>query len=184
MVAPEFFSHTQRADLTRRNIMDRRTTLALTTVALLCLGGFGSARADEKVEFREVMHATSVQPQEVGDVEGHVPALVRFSGLALFPDGAVGTTYFVGATDYTKGTGPYSAYHNVTFADGSVLWLKWVGTTTSEGTISRVKGTVSVIGGKGRFEGAKGDGTVNGTRLTPLAAGADLYLDLVINVKK
>jgi hypothetical protein len=133
--------------------------------------------------FREVMHATSVQAQEVGDVEGHVPALVRFSGLALFPDGAVGTTYFVGATDYTKGTGPYSAYHNVTFAGGAVLWLKWVGTTTAEGTISLVKGTVSVIGGEGRFEGAKGDGTVTGTRLTPLVAGADLYLDLVINVK-
>jgi hypothetical protein len=102
----------------------------------------------------------------------------------LFPDGAVGTTYFVGSTDYTKGTGPYSAYHNVTLSDGSVLWFKWVGTTTAEGTISRVKGTVSVLGGKGRFENAKGDGTVNGTRLTPLVAGADLYLDLVINVKK
>lgn len=164
--------------------MDRRTALTLTTAALFCVGAFGSARADEKLEFREVMHATSVQSQEVGDVEGHAPALVRFSGLALFPDGAVGTTYFVGSTDYTKGTGPYSAYHNVTLSDGSVLWLKWVGTTTAEGTISRVKGTVSVLGGKGRFENAKGDGTVNGTRLTPLVAGADLYLDLVINVKK
>jgi hypothetical protein len=164
--------------------MNRPTTFTLTAMPLLCLGAFGSARADEKVEFREVLHAASVQSQDVGDVEGHAPALVRVSGLALFPDGAVGTTYFVGLTDYTKGTGPFSAYHNVTFADASVLWLKWVGTTTAEGTISRVKGTVSVIGGKGRFEGAKGEGTVNGTRLTPLATGADLYLDLVINVKK
>jgi hypothetical protein len=62
--------------------MNRRTTLTLTTMALLSLGAFGSARADEKVEFREVMHATSVQSQEVGDVEGHAPALVRVSGLA------------------------------------------------------------------------------------------------------
>jgi hypothetical protein len=164
--------------------MNRLTILNLTTMALLCLGEVSGARADETVEFREVMHATSVQSQEVGDVEGHTPALVRFSGLGLFADGAVATTYFVGLTDYTKGTGPYSAYHNVTFADGSVLWLKWVGTTAAEGAISRIKGTVSVISGKGRFEGAKGEGTANGTRLTPLAAGADLYLDLVINVKK
>jgi hypothetical protein len=130
--------------------MDRLTALTLTTIALLCVGASGGARADERVEFREVMHATSVQSQEVGDVEGHAPALVRFSGLASFPDGAVGTAYFIGSTDYTKGTGPYSAYHNVTFADGSVLWLKWVGTTTSEGAISRIKGTVSVLGGKGK----------------------------------
>jgi hypothetical protein len=138
--------------------MNRCTTLTLTTLALLCLGAFGSARADETVKFREVMHANSVQSQEVGDVDGHVPALVRFSGLALFPDGTVGTSYFVGSTDYTKGTGPYSAYHNVTLADGSVLWLKWVGTTTAEGTTSRIQGTVSVLSGKGRFDGAKGEG--------------------------
>jgi hypothetical protein len=62
--------------------------------------------------------------------------------------------------------------------------LKWVGTTTAEGTTSRIQGTVSVLGGKGRFEGAKGEGTVSGTRLAPLATGVELYLDLVINVKK
>jgi hypothetical protein len=44
-------------------------------------------------------------------------------------------------------------------------------------------GAVTVLGGKGRFEGAKGDGTVSGARLLPLAAGADLYNDPIINVK-
>jgi hypothetical protein len=44
--------------------------------------------------------------------------------------------------------------------------------------------SVSVLSGKGRFDGAKGDGTLSGARLAPLAIGADLYLDFVINVKK
>jgi len=39
-------------------------------------------------------------------------------------------------------------------------------------------------GGKGRFAGAKGDGRFNGARLAPLASGADLFLDQMINVKK
>ena len=165
--------------------MNRHSTLtSLTAAGLIGLYASGNALADETVKFREIMHATSVQSQDVGDVDGHAPALVRFSGLASFSDGTVGTTYFVGTTDYTRGTGTYSAYHNITLADGSVLWSKWIGTTTAEGTISRIQGTFSVLGGKGRFEGAKGDGTVSGARLAPLATGADLYLDLVINVKK
>jgi hypothetical protein len=41
-----------------------------------------------------------------------------------------------------------------------------------------------VLRGMGRFEGAKGDGTLMGVRVTPLATDADLYLDVVINVKK
>ena len=32
-------------------------------------------------------------------------SLVRFSGLASFPDGTVGAVYFTAATDYTKGAG-------------------------------------------------------------------------------
>jgi len=164
--------------------MNRRTTLTLSISALLCLGSVNISWADETVQFRQVMHATFTQFQDVGDVEGHTASLVRFSGLALFPDGTVGTTYFVGTNDYTKGSGPFLVYHNLTLNDGSALWLKWVGTTTAEGTISRFKGTVTVLGGKGKYEGAKGDGTVTGARTVPLAAGADLYQDLVVNLKK
>jgi hypothetical protein len=46
------------------------------------------------------------------------------------------------------------------------------------------KQIIAPLGGKGRFEGAKGDGTVSGARLTPLAAGAELYNDIAINLKK
>jgi hypothetical protein len=41
-----------------------------------------------------------------------------------------------------------------------------------------------VLRGTGRFEGAKGDGTSTGARVTPLATGAELYTDFVINAKK
>jgi hypothetical protein len=165
--------------------MKRQSLLSLMAAGFIGLCAVSNARADETVKFRQFMHAISVQSQDVGDVDGHALSLVRFSGIATFPDGTTGTAYFVAAPDYTKGAGPFgTVYHNLTLRDGSVLWLKWVGTTTVEGTISRFQGTVTVLGGKGKYEGAKGDGTITGERIVPLAAGADLYQDLVINVKK
>jgi hypothetical protein len=71
--------------------MDRRSMVSLSTAALLCLNALCNARADEVLKFPLVMHATSVQPQEVGDVDGHVLGLARLSGLAFFSDGSVGT---------------------------------------------------------------------------------------------
>jgi hypothetical protein len=173
----------RRAILGEENIMNRSIMLTLSTSALLFSGVFGNARADETLKFRVILHGTSVQSQDVGDVDGHVAGVGRFSGLASFPDGTVGTSYFVAATDYVKGAGAFSVYENLTLDDGSVLWFKYAGTATVEGTKTLFKGTITVLGGKGRFEGAKGDGTGAGARLTPLAVGADLYNDLVINVK-
>jgi hypothetical protein len=157
--------------------------LRLFAFTLVFLGVFDNARADETLKFRTVVHATFVQTQEVGDVDGHLSGVARSSGLASFPDGTVATTYFVAATDYIKGAGAFSLYENLTLNDGSVLWFKYAGTAAVEGTTSLFKGTVTVLGGKGRFEGAKGAGTGAGARLTPLALGADLYNDFVINVK-
>jgi hypothetical protein len=165
--------------------MTQRSSLTLMTTALLCLAAFNSARADETLNFRLVMHAASVETQEVGDVDGHVLGLARQSGLALFPDGSVGTSYFTSTNDYIKGAGTNLTYYNVTFKDGSVLWYKAIGTAKPDGTTTIfLEGRLSVLGGKGRFEGAKGDGTWTGARLAALAIGAEVYVDVVINVKK
>jgi hypothetical protein len=48
-------------------------------------------------------------------------------------------------------------------------------------SIANAKG---VLCGTGRFEDAKGDGTLTGVRVTPLATGAELYNHFVINMKK
>jgi hypothetical protein len=143
------------------------------------------ARADEVLKFRHVMHATFIQSQEVGDVDGHTLGLSHYSGLASLADGSVGTINFTATTDYIKGTGTYLVYYNLTLKDGSVLWWKSTGPAKLEGTTTIFpEAPLSVLRGTGRFEGAKGDGTAIGARLTPLAVGAELYADVVINVKK
>ena len=43
---------------------------------------------------------------------------------------------------------------------------------------------MTVLGGTGKYEGTKGDGTLTGVRVPGLATGVDRYDDLVINVKK
>jgi hypothetical protein len=162
----------------------------LTFIAVaLCVGTdiswISIARADEVLKFRIITHLTAVQTQEVGDVDGHTMSVGRYSGLASFPDGSVGTVNFTFTTDYIKGSGTYSTYYNVTLKDGSTLWWKGSGPAKTDGTTTVFPDApVSVLRGTGRFEGAKGEGTTNGARLTPLATGAELYVDAVINVKK
>jgi len=165
--------------------MNRRTTLTLTTMTLLCLGAFSNARADETLKFRLIAHLAAVQTQDVGDVDGHTMSVGRYSGLASFPDGSVGTTNFTFTTDYIKGAGTFLTYYNLTLKDGSMLSYKQSGTAKLEGTSTIFPDApLSVLRGTGRFEGAKGDGNSNGARLTPIAIGAELYVDVVINVKK
>jgi hypothetical protein len=165
--------------------MNRSSILTIAALALFCLGGASSyARADETVKYRVIQHATSVQSQDVGDVDGHTMSVGRFSGIASFPDGATGTSYFTVVTDYTKGSGTFSLYDNLALSDGSALWYKATGTTTFDGALSRSQATLTVLGGKGKYEGAKGDGTLTGVRVPGLATGVDRYDDIVINVKK
>ncbi len=97
-----------------------------------CAGSI--ARADEVLKFRLVMQAASLQTQEVGDVDGHVLGLIRYSGLASFPDGSVGTSNLTATIDYIKGAGTYFTYNNLTLKDGSALWFKGTGPAKPDGT--------------------------------------------------
>jgi hypothetical protein len=143
------------------------------------------ASADEVVKFRAITHLAAVQTQEVGDVDGHTMSVGRYSGLASFPDGSVGTINFTFTTDYIKGAGTFLTYYTLTLKDGSALSYKQSGTAKLEGTTTIFPDApLTVLRGTGRFEGAKGDGTSNGARLTPIAVGAELYVDVAINVKK
>jgi hypothetical protein len=165
------------------SIMSKPTIALLAALAFACSSAVGTALAED-LEFRAVVHVVSSQTQDVGDVEGHVLGLVRTSGIASFQDGSTATTYVVAQIDYVKGSGTETSYNNLTFDDGSVLWYKTAGTANLDGTRTILKGTITVTGGKGRFANAKGEGGFTGVRISPLAAGADLFLDEMISVKK
>jgi hypothetical protein len=153
----------------------RRIILAFALAGVLSV----PAKADETLKFRIVGHATSFQSQDVGDVDGHALTLIRLSGLASFPDGSVGSVNWTLQGDDIKGDGTWMTYVNVTLLDGSILRYKATGSQKASGPIT---GSLSVLGGKGRFEGAKGDGTINGAH--PPETGPNSYFDIVVNIKK
>ena len=165
------------------NIMKRYTVLALTMVTLLSIGTNTATRADETLKWRHVQHNASVQSLDVGDVKGHSLYLYQLPGIAFFPDGSLGSTMVVGTSDLMNGSGTNSGYSILNFSDGSALFMMYSGANKIEGNRFPRQGTFTVIGGKGRYEGAKGDGTWqgDGTRSGPEAI---IYIDNVVNIKK
>jgi hypothetical protein len=140
------------------------------------------AKADEVVKWRHVHHYTSNQSQDVGN--GHVVGVIRMPGIAFFPDGTIGTSLVIGTYDAVPGSGSTGGgYYTVTFADGSELWLTYTGGNKIIAGKAVGKGTATVIGGKGRYAGAKGEGTYEGEG-TGSALDFIGYIENVINVKK
>jgi hypothetical protein len=154
------------------------------------------AKADETLRFRYVGHpASPVQRHEAGDVAGHLVGLFELKGTAIFPEETTapsilyaheppGVVYWTGTFDYTNLNGPYVAYFTLTLRDKSVLWYKVTGKSAFGGKVFSSAGTVTVIGGKGRFEGAKGDGDVGQMLVESPEAGGDTFGEAVINLKK
>ena len=138
---------------------------------------------DETLNFRMVTRVTSSVSEEVGDVANHRLSLSRFSGLAFFADDLVANVSFLSLGDYIEGAGTFTLYPIINFEDGSALFIRSTGCGTVEGAKTRFVGTLKVFGGKGRFEGVAGDGTLTGIRYTPLAEGADLVSEYTVNLR-
>jgi len=164
----------------REEIM--RVILACALAGILSV----PAKADETLKFHYTARLTAPPSlQAADDIDAHVMALFRLSGVLLSLDGlAAGTIHWVGTNDLVKGVGPYRANGTLTFNDGSVLWYLSTGLQKLDGGKATYTGPITVIGGKGRFEDAKGDGTVSGARITPVETGGDNFGEFVINVKK
>jgi hypothetical protein len=152
-------------------------------VTLLTVGANTATRADETLKWRHVQHNTFFQTQNIGDMDGHSLSLYQLPGIAFFPDGSTGTTLVIGTSDLAKGSGTLNGYATLNFSDGSAVYMKYSGTIKTEGTKFPRSGTFTVVGGKGRYEGAKGDGTWegDGTQVGPATIS---YIDNVINIKK
>jgi hypothetical protein len=121
------------------------------------------AKADETLKFRVVEYVASIQTQQVGDVNGHTQGFIRYPGVASFPDGSAAKTLVFATFDGVGGPGgggTTGGYGNMILRDGSELWWKWTGTYKIDSTQNlSAGGTFIVTSGKGRYAGAKGDGT-------------------------
>jgi len=166
--------------------MTRYSILTLVVAGLIGLYSADAAKSDETLKFKYYGHVVSSQTQDIDDAEGHLVGITKWSGIVESSDGSVGTGHWESIYDFVKGAGSYTTYVNLTLKDGSVLLYKVVGTSKPENAAARtVTLPITVTGRKGRFAGAKGDGTATGTTIGQVgSSNVEGYGELLINTKK
>jgi hypothetical protein len=137
------------------------------------------AHAQDLGTSRRVQGTAAATNVEVGDVPGHVVGVVEFKGLTFFADGEIATHSNPATFDLTNGSGPHQGYVVHYFDDGSTSIERYRGEArlSADGKRTIVEGTFKCVGGTGRFEGLKGEGTYRGERLGALRTGDYVYVD-------
>ncbi len=138
-------------------------TLVFTLHLLL-----GTAEAGEVVlKSRDVAYTVEETWIQIGEDESHGIGTYQLSGLSFGKDGQVGTTVDKGSYESNKGSATFEGYYVVTFSDGSGWMEKYDGTSKPiDEKTNAVGGTTTLVGGTGRFDGIKGEGTWSGTHHT------------------
>ena len=138
---------------------------------------------EEKLSWRAVTHNKEVQAIKVGDVDGHVMGVAKFSGLAFFDDGEVGGTGYTVSFDYTGGSGPFNGHATLAFKDGSKIWLRFEGNSIrGEDGVTRFEGEYTPTFGEGTYEGVKGTGEFKGQRVSLMEGGGETYYDASLSL--
>ena len=137
---------------------------ALVTLAIYLPVGLVQA-GEMALKGKEVGKTTEVTWLQIGDDESHGIGTYQVSWLIFLEDGQVGTATDKGTFESNKGVGTHQGYYVTTFPDGSKQMLKYHGTSKPivEKT-NAIQGISIYIGGTGRFEGMKGEGTYTGTQ--------------------
>jgi hypothetical protein len=152
---------------------------ALTVLAAACVLVPALAPAQDLGTSRRVQSTAEIKTVEVGDVPGHVVGVVQFKGLTFFADGEIATHSNPAMFDLTNGSGPHRGYVVHHFDDGSTSIERYQGEArlSADGKRTVVEGSFECIGGTGRFEGLRGEGTYRGERLGALQTGDYVYVD-------
>ena len=154
-------------------------TCALTLFAAASLVIPSLAYGQDLGTSRRVQGTTKITTIEVGDVSNHVVGVVEFKGLTFFANGEVATYSNPATFDLTNGSGPHQGYVVHYFDDGSTSIERYQGEAklSADGKRATVTGTFQCVGGTGRFDGLKGQGTYRGERLGALRTGDFVYVD-------
>ena len=138
---------------------------AILVISGLVLGSAIQVGA-ETLNLKFYSYVVKAEKDPIGDVEGHIMGVEVRKAFVVLENGEVATGNSVNIFDFTKFSGPFSAYSTFKFSDGSTIILKNQGTVgaTSGGWMSEI------IHGTGRFEGIKGTATAK-TKYLPVEAG-------------
>jgi hypothetical protein len=121
----------------------------------------------------------------VNDTLNHKIGKAEGSGSAAFSDESDASVKVYFIYDYTNGNGDFIEYYNLTFKDGSTLTVKAKGRSlgSTDESMPLFQADVSVTGGTGIYEGAKGTGSMSGNRKNILESGSTVKLSFLIRLK-
>jgi hypothetical protein len=147
--------------------------------SLVAVGLVTPAFAQDLGTSRRVQGTAEVTAVEVGDVPGHIVGVVELKGRTFFAGGEIATHTNPATFDLTDGSGPHQGYVVHYFDDGSTTIERYQGAArlSADGRRTLVEGSFECIGGTGRFEGLKGEGTYRGERVGALRTGDYVYVD-------
>ena len=135
-------------------------------IAALVLLPATQAKA-ETMKYNYTSQITKFEYVLFPDVKGHVVGVLERRGVAIFKN-EIATLVLRLKFDLIKKKGPWEGYTIVTFKDGSTFTHNVQGVTTlaPDGT-KLLKGKGKYIKGTGRFEGIKGECSLDGRFITP-----------------
>ena len=142
--------------------------IGILLIAALLVVPATPARA-ETVKFKYTTQLTKFEYVPLPDVEGHLATVFERRGVAIF-ENEVAAISIWGTFDYLENQGPWEGYTQITFKDGSSLMYKIQGASSPDTNDTKLlvgKGKGEYIKGTGRFEGIKGQLSLNGRLLTP-----------------
>ncbi len=95
------------------------------------------------------------------------------------------TVEFLGSVNYVDGSGPFNGFITVTTANGDKLGLSVSGrgmslAKDSSTADARFSGSITIIGGSGKYKNAQGIGTMTGTRASALGSPVAMKFNLTL----
>ncbi len=146
---------------------------------LMFLMSATAVNAEEKtLIWKAVAHNKEVKVIKVGDIEGHIMGVAKFSGLAIFDSGEVGGTGYTVNFDYTNGSGPFNGHAALAFDDGSRLWMSYEGSSVKDAEgVTRFEGKYVEFLGEGKYKGVKGAGSFTGKRVNLMEGGGESIIN-------
>ena len=121
----------------------------------------------ETMKYDATSQITKLEYVLFPDVEGHKVGVFERRGVAIF-ENEVAALELQGTFDYIKGKGTWEVYSQIFFKDGSTFTYNLQGATTIVEGVKLLNGKGKYIKGTGRFEGIKGEISLNGRYITPI----------------
>ena len=143
-------------------------TLLILTILILGIRIVTSCSSDVCSEYYNVMVEVEYNNGDLDTFALDHTELLNLSKGDLYVTGVGILRSNVRRFDYIKKQGPWEGYTTITFKDGSTFTYKFQGASSSDpGAAKLLKGKGEFIKGTGRFEGIKGQLSLEGRFVTP-----------------